>query len=102
MSPDSELGAANLDRETRLNGGAASVVAIYQSPGANAVATLKAVRERIASSEQTFPEDVTWKVTYDPTIFVTDTIHEVVKTLLEAFVLVVIVVFCSSAAFGRP
>jgi hydrophobe/amphiphile efflux-1 (HAE1) family protein len=88
-----ELGAANLDRETRFNGGAASVVAIYQSPGANAVATLKAVRERIASSQQSFPQDLTWKVTYDPTVFVTDTIHEVQKTLIEAFVLVVIVVF---------
>jgi hydrophobe/amphiphile efflux-1 (HAE1) family protein len=88
-----ELGAANLDRETRFNGGAASVVAIYQSPGANAVATLKAVRDRIAGLEQRFPEDLTWKVTYDPTVFVTDTIHEVRKTLIEAFILVVIVVF---------
>jgi hydrophobe/amphiphile efflux-1 (HAE1) family protein len=88
-----ELGAANLDREARFNGGPAAVVAIYQSPGANAVATLKAVRDRIASSEKRFPDDLTWKTTYDPTAFVTDTIHEVVKTLGEAFILVVIVVF---------
>ena len=88
-----ELGAANLDREARLNGGPAAVVAIYQSPGANAVATLKAVRDRIADSEKRFPDDLTWKTTYDPTVFVTDTIHEVVKTLVEAFILVVMVVF---------
>src|SRR5271157_5042942 len=43
-----ELGAANLDRDTRLNGGPASAIAIYQSPGANAISTLKAVKERIA------------------------------------------------------
>jgi hydrophobe/amphiphile efflux-1 (HAE1) family protein len=87
------LGAANLDRETRLNGGAAAAIAIYQSPGANAISTLKAVKERIAEAEKRFPEDMAWKTTYDPTVFVTDTIHEVQKTLVEAFILVVIVVF---------
>ena len=88
-----ELGAANLDRDTRLNGGPASAIAIYQSPGANAINTLKAVKERIAEAEKRFPDDLTWKITYDPTVFVTDTIHEVQKTLIEAFILVVIVVF---------
>jgi hydrophobe/amphiphile efflux-1 (HAE1) family protein len=88
-----ELGAANLDRDTKLNGGPASVIAIYQSPGANAIATLAAVRKRIAELERNFPQDLAWKVTYDPTVFVTDTIHEVQKTLVEAFILVVIVVF---------
>jgi hydrophobe/amphiphile efflux-1 (HAE1) family protein len=88
-----ELGAANLDRDTLLNGGPAAAVAIYQSPGANAIATLNAVRERIVALEKTFPDDVAWKVTYDPTVFVKDTIHEVQKTLVEAFILVVIVVF---------
>src|SRR3954447_13337900 len=88
-----ELGAANLDRETRFNGGPAAAVAIYQTPGANAIATLKAVRERLENLEKRFPEDLTWKVTYDPTAFVTETIHEVQKTLIEAFVLVVLVVY---------
>src|ERR1700720_4863834 len=88
-----ELGAANLDRDTRLNGGPASAIAIYQSPGANAINTLKAVKDRIAEAEKRFPDDLTWKITYDPTVFVTDTIHEVQKTLIEAFILVVIVVF---------
>jgi len=88
-----ELGAANLDRDTRFNGGPAAVIAIYQSPGANAIATLKAVRERVRELEKRFPEDLAWKVSYDPTVFVADTIHEVQKTLIEAFVLVAIVVF---------
>src|SRR6202163_3276938 len=57
-----ELGAANLDRETRFNGGAAAVVAVFQSPGANAIETLKAVRDRFAELEQRFPDDLAWKV----------------------------------------
>src|SRR6476661_1992824 len=88
-----ELGAANLDRETRLNGGRGSAEAIYQTPGANAIATLKAVRDRIGVLQSRFPDDLAWKITYDPTSFVTETIEEVKKTLVEAFVLVVIVVF---------
>ena len=88
-----ELGAANLDRETRLNGVPAAAIAIYQSPGANAITTLNGVKSRLAELEKRFPEDLTWKVTYDPTTFVKDTMHEVQKTLFEAFVLVVLVVF---------
>ncbi|MGA8293050.1 MAG: multidrug efflux RND transporter permease subunit [Rhodoplanes sp.] len=88
-----ELGASNLDRQTRFNGGPASVLAIYQSPGANAIATLNAVRDKLTELEKRFPDDLTWKITYDPTTFVKDTIHEVQKTLIEAFILVVLVVF---------
>src|SRR5262249_60270696 len=60
---------------------------------ANAITTLDAVRKKLTESQSRFPEDLTWKVTYDPTSFVKDTIHEVQKTLVEAFILVVIVVF---------
>jgi len=88
-----DLGAANLDRETRFNGNPAATIAIYQTPGANAIATLNAVRGRIEELQKNFPEDLAWKITYDPTVFVKDTIHEVQKTLIEAFILVVIVVF---------
>src|SRR5271165_2371073 len=88
-----QLGAANLDRSTRLNGAPAALIAIYQAPGANALAALGAVKDVMKAAKATFPEDLEWKVTYDPTTFVTDTIHEVQKTLIEAFVLVVLVVF---------
>jgi hydrophobe/amphiphile efflux-1 (HAE1) family protein len=88
-----ELGAANLDRETHFNGGPAAAIAIYQSPGANAIKTLQAVRDRLGELQKRFPDDLAWKVTYDPTAFVTATIDEVAKTLIEAFVLVVIVVY---------
>ncbi len=88
-----ELGAANLDRETRLNGGPAAAMAIYQAPGANAIKTLEGVSARITELAGSFPDDLAWKITYDPTSFVRATIHEVQKTLVEAFILVVLVVF---------
>ncbi len=76
-----ELGAANLDRETRFNGGPTAAIGIYQTPGANALSTMKAIRSLMEEQAKRFPEDLAWKVTYDPTVFVTDTIHEVRKTL---------------------
>src|SRR6202045_584617 len=88
-----ELGAANLDRDTRFNGGPAAIVAVFQTPGANAIKTLNDVRARVAELAQSFPDDLAWKVTYDPTASVTATIEEVRKTLIEAFILVVIVVY---------
>jgi hydrophobe/amphiphile efflux-1 (HAE1) family protein len=94
-----ELGAANMDRSTRLNAAGAALIAIYQSPGANALTALGAVKKLLATAQKDFPEDLAWKVTYDPTTFVTATIHEVQKTLLEAFVLVVLVVYLFLGSF---
>ena len=88
-----ELGAANLDRSTRLNGAPAALIAVYQAPGANALTSLGAVKQVMADAAREFPEGLAWKVTYDPTTFVTATIHEVQKTLIEAFILVVLVVY---------
>ncbi|CAH2603979.1 multidrug efflux pump RND permease AcrB [Rhodovastum atsumiense] len=88
-----ELGAQNLDRATQFNGKPASLIAIYQAPGANALTTLDAVKALLTAQQRDFPDDMAWKVTYDPTTFVRATIHEVQKTLIEAFVLVVAVVF---------
>jgi multidrug efflux pump subunit AcrB len=88
-----ELGAANLDRDTRFNGGPAAIVAVFQTPGANAIRTLNDVRARITELAKSFPDDMAWKVTYDATASVTATIEEVQRTLIEAFVLVVLVVY---------
>ncbi len=88
-----ELGARSQDAQSRLNGNPAAAIAIYQAPGANAVEVAKGVRAKLADLKTRFPDDIDYRITYDTTIFVTDTIHEVIKTLLEAFVLVGIVVF---------
>ncbi len=94
-----ELGAATMDRSTRLNGAGAALIAIYQSPGANALTSLGAVKKLLGDAQKTFPDDLAWKVTYDPTTFVTATIHEVQKTLIEAFALVVLVVYLFLGSF---
>jgi hydrophobe/amphiphile efflux-1 (HAE1) family protein len=88
-----ELGAANMDRSTRLNGSPAALIAVYQAPGANALTALDGVKRVMADDAKNFPDDLAWKVTYDPTTFVTATMHEVEKTLVEAFILVVLVVY---------
>ncbi len=88
-----ELGAATQDSESRLNGNPSVTIAIYLAPGANAVTTASRVNATLDQLETRFPEGLKKMVFYDSTTFVTDTISEVLKTLLEAFVLVVIVVF---------
>jgi hydrophobe/amphiphile efflux-1 (HAE1) family protein len=88
-----ELGAASQDTESRLNGQPAVSIGIYLAPGANAVDTSKRVREALNAQEGRFPPGMKKIVFYDSSIFVADTIGEVMKTLVEAFVLVVLVVF---------
>ena len=88
-----ELGAWNQDVETKLNGSAALLVQIFLSPGANAVGVADSVGATMRQLATRFPAGMGYEVTYDTTTFVKLTIHEVIKTLLEAFVLVVIVVF---------
>ena len=88
-----ELGAQNQDSESRLDGQPSVAIAIYLSPGANAVNTAAAINARLAEISHRFPEGMKFDITYDSTTFVTDTIHEVIKTLSEAFVLVVVVVY---------
>ncbi|WP_431819099.1 multidrug efflux RND transporter permease subunit BepG [Brucella ceti] len=88
-----ELAAQSYDTIGRLNGKPASVIAVYQAPGSNAVAAAKGVRNVMEQLKQSFPAGLDYKITYDTTVFVSSTIHEVIKTLLEAFVLVVVVVF---------
>ncbi len=88
-----EMGAQNSDNFSRLDGKPAVAVGIYLAPGANAVSTAAAVNATLAKVGNRFPEGLKNKVVYDSTTFVTDTITEVLKTIAEAFVLVVIVVF---------
>ena len=88
-----EMGAQNSDNFSRLDGKPAVAVGIYLAPGANAVATAAAVNKTLAKVGKRFPEGLKTKVVYDSTTFVNDTIREVLKTIGEAFVLVVIVVF---------
>jgi hydrophobe/amphiphile efflux-1 (HAE1) family protein len=88
-----ELGAQNMDSDARLNGKPAVPIGIYLAPGANAVNAAAAVAQTLDRLRGRFPPGLHAMVMYDSTTFVTDTIREVIKTLGEAFILVVIVVF---------
>ncbi|WP_424631824.1 efflux RND transporter permease subunit [Bradyrhizobium sp. SYSU BS000235] len=88
-----EIGAQNLDSESRIDGRPGVGMGIYLAPGANAVTTAAAVQKTLQKLSTRFPQGMKYLVQFDTTTFVTDTIFEVLKTLGEAFVLVVIVVY---------
>ena len=88
-----DLGAKSEERHSRFNGAATAAIGIYQSPGANAVEVADHVRAVMENLKQRFPEDLTYDVFFDTTVFVKSTIDEVIRSLLIAFVLVAIVVF---------
>ena len=88
-----ELGSRISDQIGRQDGRPSAVIAIYQSPGGNAIASAGEVRKTMERFKPSFPEGVEYKITYDTTVFVNESIHEVLKTLVEAFILVVIVVY---------
>jgi hydrophobe/amphiphile efflux-1 (HAE1) family protein len=87
------LGSKTADSAARYNGKEASGIGIYQSPGANALATAEAVRTAMKDLATRFPDDVAYDVMYDTTVFVRAMVEKVIVTLLEAFALVAIVVF---------
>ncbi|MGN4190624.1 efflux RND transporter permease subunit [Burkholderia gladioli] len=88
-----ELGAETYTYESRYNGMPASGLGVNLAPGANAIDTARAVKAAIASLAGTMPKGVQVFYPYDTTPFVTLSIEEVVKTLIEAVVLVFIVMF---------
>jgi hydrophobe/amphiphile efflux-1 (HAE1) family protein len=88
-----ELGAQNQDVDSRLNGQPAVSVGIYLAPGANAIQVASAVNATLDKVRARFPEGLQASVVFDSTVFINDTIREVMKALFEAFVLVIIVVF---------
>lgn len=88
-----EMGAQNEDNESRLNGDRAVTIGINLAPGANAIQTAAAVNKTIADARARFPEGMKVTDVFDTTVFVNDTIKEVLKTLGEAFILVALVVF---------
>jgi hydrophobe/amphiphile efflux-1 (HAE1) family protein len=88
-----EMGAQNEDTETRINGQPSVGIALYLSPDANAVQTAQSVGRTLDRLRARFPPDLRARVVYDSTVFVEDTIHEVLLTLGQAFVLVVLVVY---------
>jgi hydrophobe/amphiphile efflux-1 (HAE1) family protein len=87
-----ELGSGDFALRALLNNKSAVAVVVFQAPGSNALALSSGVREKMAELKTRFPEGLDWSAVYDPTVFVRDSINEVVRTLLEATLMVVIVV----------
>jgi multidrug efflux pump len=88
-----ELGAQSYDMLTRLNGENATLIAVYQQPGANALDVAAQVRATMDRLSTTFPAGISYGIPYDTTEFVEISIEEVIHTLFEAIILVIAVVF---------
>ena len=88
-----ELGAQSYDMLTRLNGENATLIAVYQQPGANALDVAAQVRATMNRLSATFPAGIGYEIPFDTTEFVEISIEEVIHTLFEAIILVIAVVF---------
>jgi hydrophobe/amphiphile efflux-1 (HAE1) family protein len=88
-----ELGAQSYDATSRFNGQPSATVVVYQSPDANALAVSRAVQEEIQRLSTQFPDDLAYTVVFDTTDFVSETIREIIVTLMITFVLVVLVTY---------
>ncbi len=87
-----ELGAKNYDVNGYLDGEPSVAIGIFQLPGSNALDTAKAVKDKMEELKARFPEGVDYRIHYDTTIFIQESVTSVVHTLFEAFALVFVVV----------
>lgn len=88
-----ELGADSINTTAKYTKEPMIPVGIFLSPGANALEVSAALDEELAKISKSFPEDLEIQVPYDATLFVNESIREVVKTLLEAIVFVIILIY---------
>ena len=88
-----ELGSRSSDIATQFNGAPATMVGIYLAPDANSLAAAAGIKATMERLSQSFPDGIEYEIVADSSIFVEESIAEVEHTLIEAFVLVVLVVF---------
>ncbi|MEP7329527.1 MAG: efflux RND transporter permease subunit, partial [Betaproteobacteria bacterium] len=93
-----DIGRVELDKRdysiiSRMNGRLSTTIAIYQQPGANAVATANAVRKRLDELKRQFPSGLDYRIALDTSLFTLNSIEKVIHTFFEAVALVVLVVF---------
>jgi len=87
-----ELGAKTQDQSCTLDGKPTAGLAVFQLPGSNALDTAEQVQAKMEELSGRFPEGLEYRIVYDTTPFVSESIHEVKKALRDAFILVAIVV----------
>jgi HAE1 family hydrophobic/amphiphilic exporter-1 len=88
-----ELGALSYNQSGRYNGRPAALIAVFQTPGANALTVAEGIKAQMEQLKQRFPSDLDYAVGLDTTLPVTEGIKEIATTLGEAMVLVLLVVF---------
>jgi HAE1 family hydrophobic/amphiphilic exporter-1 len=88
-----ELGALNYQQVARFNGEPAGIIAVFQTPGSNALQVSDGVKKAMADLKTRFPDDLDYAISLDTTRSVTEGISEIVQTLIIAIVLVILVVF---------
>ena len=87
-----ELGSSRYSLRSLLDNKPAVAIGVFQRPGTNALQASQDVRDTMERLKATFPPGVDYRIVYDPTVFVSESIDAVVHTLFEAILLVVIVV----------
>src|SRR2546430_1089697 len=90
---DVELGAEDYNTEVRFSGQKAVFMGIYVLPNANAVDVIKRVRAEMEQIQRELPAGMKGEVAYDATAYINDAIHEVVKTLIDTLLIVMVVIF---------
>lgn len=94
-----ELGSKDYSLRSRFQGKTATLMAVYQQPGANALDVATQVRKTLAEAEKSFPPGLKYEVALDTTEFVHESIGEVVHTLRDAVILVILVVYLFLQSF---
>jgi hydrophobe/amphiphile efflux-1 (HAE1) family protein len=87
-----ELGAADYNSNTYLSGEPTVIAAVFQRPGSNALAAAEAVSAEMETMAKSFPKGLEYRVIYNPTEFIAQSIDAVMETLVEAMILVVLVI----------
>ena len=87
-----ELGAKSQDTANYLDDSPSAGIGVFQLPGSNALDTARRVKSKMAELKQRFPEGLDFRIYYDTTPFISESIHEVFKTLRDAVILVALVV----------
>ncbi|MCB9030158.1 MAG: efflux RND transporter permease subunit [Deltaproteobacteria bacterium] len=90
---DVELGAENYDENVRFGGKTATFMGVWVLPNANSIDVIKSVREILPDIENNLPNGLSLGVPYDATKYIEDAIHEVIKTLTETILIVILVIF---------
>lgn len=94
-----DLGSYQYTSTSSLNGGPTATIGIYQLPSANAFEVIEAVRKQMDRLAEQFPPGLRYRVTYDTTLFVEASLHDLVKTLIEAGLLVLFTIFIFLQSF---